>query len=149
MYKRQVGKLLLLSTRAKADIPLIPRTISRKALTRACAGPRSSCPFKSRVSESSDGSKVTFVRDSSPPRFMEIEPLDGRRRSWSRLPQYLIKAMLGLAMVVAVCMFTVYRIEILNSVVCFLFTGLRVIFYGLDLVSLPIHSLPCLPQGYR
>ena len=42
------------------------------------------------------------MRVNNPSRFIEMEPLDGRRRALSRLPQYLMKAMLAQATLVAV-----------------------------------------------
>jgi hypothetical protein len=52
---------------------------------------------------------VTVVRVKSPSRFIEIEPLDGSRRGLSRLPQYLMKAILGWARAVKDVISKVYH----------------------------------------
>ena len=49
------------------------------------------------------------MRVYNPARFMEIEPVDGKRRRGSRSPQYLIRAMLGKAIAVAVGICQVYH----------------------------------------
>ena len=102
------GKLLLLSTRAGRSMLAKPRTISRKALTRSLTGPvwrfssrrNSSCPRSVSNRRSSGFSK--------PLRLKESDPLSGRRKASCRLPQYLIRAMLGWAMALA-CMPKVYH----------------------------------------
>jgi len=82
-------------TRARMSIPARARTRSRCSETRRAAF---SVVSTSRIvtwSASSAGSKITFVVVVAPSRFIEIEPLSGRRRAWSRRPQYLMKAILA------------------------------------------------------
>src|SRR5664280_946183 len=92
-----VGKLLSLITSAWECIPAIRRTSSRKSETRCKAAPFFLLPLSMSESFCFKSEKFTVVRVSRPARFMEMEPLTGRRRASSRLPQYLMKAMLGCA----------------------------------------------------
>jgi hypothetical protein len=48
-----------------------------------------------KVSSDPLGSRLIEVTVSSPPNVMDKERFAGMRRSWSRFPQYLIKAILG------------------------------------------------------
>ena len=93
----EAGKLLVLRTSAKTFRPLMPRRMSRKALTRARAEPVCGSSLIDNASATASSSRWTAVRVSRAARFMEMEPFIGMRSRWSRLPQYLIKAMLGWA----------------------------------------------------
>jgi hypothetical protein len=55
-----------------------------------------------RLSRLALAEKATVVRVKRPSRFMEMELLEGSRKAASRLPQYLMNAMLGEAWAVAV-----------------------------------------------
>ena len=100
--RRPIGKLFRLSTRAFKDDPALcpqPIEMSSDALER-----------RPRLRDAVENKFIVFqlwikrdgVTVSRPARFIDIDPLAGRRRPSSRLPQYLMKAMLGWAKAVAV-----------------------------------------------
>ena len=90
-----VGKLFSLRMWAWVEIPRSPRSRFRCLSTRSSAAPDWRLPLRSNISIGNEVSKVRRVRVSSSARFIEIEPFSGRRNAWSRLPQYLMKAMFG------------------------------------------------------
>src|SRR5512139_2257065 len=98
------GKLLLVITSARSLIFARERMISRIYDTRSRPGPATSCPLMTSSSYGSDGWKLTVVWVNNPSRLMEMDPFIGMRRVLSRLPQYLMKAILGELWAVAVVM---------------------------------------------
>src|SRR5210317_2071622 len=96
-----IGKLLSLVTRAHNRSA--PSTVSRHRATRGnidCAL-RPLTRSSSRSSPPSSSTSIVVYRSSS---VSEIEPTAGRLRSRSRLPQYLMRAILGWALAVALMM---------------------------------------------
>ena len=96
------GKLFSLTTSARLFIPAIWRTRSRKRPTRSNPGPATCFSPMRKLSALRDAENVTVVRVNNPSRFIEMEPLSGRRSAWFRLPQYLMSAIFGWLRAVAV-----------------------------------------------
>ena len=95
-----IGKLQVLVIRACGRS--LPATRSRHADRRGSL-PASGAPLTRSSSADNAASNSTCMRVKRSRSVIEIEPTAGKLRTTSRLPQYLISAMLGCAMAVA-CM---------------------------------------------
>ena len=91
-----VGKLLKETTSAPAVTPARARSTSSRRLTRRVVD-SSWRPLSDTRSRSQAGSKHTRLRVQRVSSVIDSEPTAGRFRAASRLPQYLINAMLGCA----------------------------------------------------
>lgn len=97
------GKLLTEITRANSTTPAIRRTMLRNWATRTSGFPVSLISLMVSSSSVRWLSNSTVVVVNSSARFIEIEPFTGRRSTSSRFPQYLMKAILGWAKAVDLC----------------------------------------------
>src|SRR5579859_7269168 len=95
------GKLLREDTRARSPRAARARTTSSCATTRSRAAPVWASPPMKTSSRCQPSLNSTVVSVSRPARVIDSEALEGSRSFSSRLPQYLIKAILALAMAVA------------------------------------------------
>ena len=95
------GKSFRLTTSALLVIPARPLAQSRCRNTRSNASPTAGLPSMVTVSTCKPGRSSTVVTVVRAARFIDTDGLAGRLSVPSILPQYLIRAMLGLATAVA------------------------------------------------